>query len=104
LRTVPNAWDDTKLVDGYPGKDITMARQKGNDWYITGINGEQREKRKSIKLDFLADKVKYKLTLIADGAHDKEFSTQYLLVDKSSVIDVKMLRRGGFAGTIISQP
>jgi alpha-glucosidase len=104
LRTVPNAWDDTKLVDGYPGKDITMARRKGNDWYIAGINGEQREKRKSIKLDFLADDVKYKLTLITDGAHDKEFSTQYMMVDKSSTIDVKMLRRGGFAGTIVSMP
>ena len=101
LRNVPNAWDDTKLLDGYPGKDVTIARRKGNSWYIGGINAELREKRKNIKLDFLADKTKYKLTLIADGVHDKEFSTQYLVVDRSSLVDVKMLRRGGFTAVLV---
>ncbi|WP_205509533.1 glycoside hydrolase family 97 C-terminal domain-containing protein [Longitalea arenae] len=48
-----------------------MARRKGNDWYIGSINGEQKEKRKIINFDFLPDGVKYKLTLIADGKHDK---------------------------------
>ena len=100
LRTVPNAWDDTRLLDGFPGKDVILARRKGNDWYVAGINAELREKRKNIKLDFLADNVKYKLTLIADGAHDKEFATQYIAVDKTSAIDVKMLRRGGFSAVI----
>jgi alpha-glucosidase len=102
LKEVPNAWDNTKLLDGFPGKDVIIARQKGNDWYIGGINAEARgEKKRTIKLDFLPDGAKYKLTLIADGQHDKEFSTQYLVVEKSSSIDVKMLRRGGFAAKLI---
>lgn len=100
LRNVPNAWDDTKLIDGYPGKDVILARRKNDAWYLGGVNAELREKRKNIKLDFLADNVKYKLTLIADGAHDKEFSTQYIVVDKTSTVDVKMLRRGGFAAVL----
>ena len=62
---------------------------------------ESKEKNKSIPLHFLADGVKYKLTLIADGVHDKSFATKYLVVDKASVIDVKMLRLGGFAGSLI---
>ncbi len=102
LKEVPNAWDNTKLLDGYPGKDVIIARQKGNDWYIGGINAEARgEKKKTIKFDFLPDDTKYKLTLISDGQHDKEFSTQYLVVEKSSSIDVKLLRRGGFAAQLI---
>ncbi len=100
LRTVPNVWDDTKLLDGYPGKDVIMARLKGNKWYLGGLNGEIREKRKNIKLDFLPNGKKYKLTLIADGVHDKVFSTQEITVDKASAVDVKMLRRGGFVGII----
>ncbi len=101
LKEVPNAWDNTQLMDGYPGKDVIIARQKGNDWYIGGINAEiRREKSKTLKFDFLPEGVKYKLTLIADGKHDKEFSTQYLVVDKSSEVNVKMLRRGGFAGCL----
>lgn len=101
LKHVPNAWDDSKLLDGYPGKDVIIARRKGNDWYIGGINGEQREKNKTVKFDFLPDGVKYKMTLIADGKHDKTFATQYLVVDKSGSVDVKLLRRGGFAASLV---
>jgi alpha-glucosidase len=100
LKEVPNAWDDTKLLDGYPGKDVIIARRKGNNWYVGGISAEQREKTKTIKFDFLSDGVKYKLTLIADGKYDSKFSTQYLVVDKSSSVDVKLLRRGGFAASL----
>lgn len=101
LKEIPTAWDDTKLLDGYPGKDVIIARQKGNTWYIGGINAETRgEKRKIFRLGFLQDSTKYKLTLITDGQHDKEFSTQYSVVDKSSSIDVKLLRRGGFVASL----
>lgn len=102
LKEVPNAWDDTKLLSGYPGKDVIIARRKNDAWYIGGLNSEKIEKKKTIIFDFLPDGVKYKLILIADGEHDKEFSTCYLVVDKSSSIDVRMLRRGGFAAYLKS--
>lgn len=101
LKNVPNAWDDTKLLDGYPGKEVTIARRKGNDWYIGGISAEQWGKSKTIKFDFLPDGTKYKLMLIADGKHDKAFATQYLVVDKSSSVDVKLLGRGGFVASLV---
>ena len=100
LKRVPNAWDNTKLLSGYPGKDIVVARQKGDAWYIGGLNGEAIEKTKTLKFDFLPEGIKYKITLITDGIHDKSFSTNYMLVDKSSTIDVKMLRRGGFVASL----
>jgi hypothetical protein len=100
LRGLPNAWDDTQLLAGYPGKDVTLARRKGNDWYVAGINAEIKEKTRKIQLSFLPEGIHYKLTLIADGKHDKEFSTKYLVVDKSSFVEIKMLRRGGFAASL----
>lgn len=100
LKHVPNAWDDTRLLDGYPGKEVIIARRKGAIWYIGGINGEQKEKTQTIKFDFLREGVKYKLTLIADGKHDKDFATQYMVVDRSGFVDVKLLRRGGFVASL----
>jgi alpha-glucosidase len=100
LREVPNAWDDTKLIDGYPGKDVIVARQKGADWYIGGLNAETKAKRKKLTFDFLPEGTTYKLTLITDGQHDQAFSTQYLVVDRTSGIDVRMLPRGGFAAQL----
>jgi len=100
LKDVPNTWDNTKLLDGYPVKDIILARQKGDKWYIGGINGENSEKTKTLKFDFLPDNSSYKLTLIADGNHDKDFKVQYMVVNKSSSVDVKLLRRGGFVACL----
>ncbi|GAB6123617.1 glycoside hydrolase family 97 protein [Dysgonomonas termitidis] len=101
LKNVPNSWDNTKLLEGYPGKDIIIARQKDNEWYIGGINADNMmEKRKKLSFNFLPEGVKYKLILITDGKHDKEFYTQYLVVNKTSSVDVKLLRRGGFAACL----
>jgi alpha-glucosidase len=100
LKEVPNAWDNIKLIDGYPGRDIIIARQKQKVWYIGGLNSEKIEKNKTITFGFLTEGVKYKLTLISDGNHDKEITTRYLVVDKSSSVDVNLLRRGGFAASL----
>lgn len=101
LQQVPNAWDDTKLLDGYPGRDVIIARRKENAWYIGGISAEQRERTKTVHFSFLQEGIKYKLTVIADGTYDSKFTTQYLVVDKSGSMDVKLLRRGGFAASLI---
>jgi alpha-glucosidase len=101
LKEVPASWDDTKLLDGYPGRYTVIARRKGDDWYIGGINAGRKEGRvENLKFDFLPDGKSYKLTLIADGEHDKSFSTQYMVVDKSNSINVKMLRLGGFVALL----
>ncbi len=98
LKDVPAAWDDTKLLEGYPGRYTVIARKKGADWYIGGINaGGRRERVQNVKFDFLPEGKSYKLTLISDGEHDKAFTTKYLAVDKNSEVDVRMLRSGGFA-------
>ena len=100
LKHLPSTWDDTKLLDGYPGKFTVIARRKGAEWYIGGINSGRRDKVQNLKFDFLLEGKSYKLTLIADGEHDKTFSTQYMVVDKSSLIDVKMLKLGGFVAHV----
>ncbi len=104
LKEVPAAWDDTKLLAGYPGRDIIIARQKGTSWYIGGLNAESIEKNETIALNFLHAGVKYKLTLITDGEHDKDLATQYSVVDRSSSVSVKLLRRGGFAAFVTPLP
>ncbi|HTY00529.1 MAG TPA: glycoside hydrolase family 97 catalytic domain-containing protein [Bacteroidota bacterium] len=104
LKNVPTAWDDTKLLDGFPGRDVIVARQKGDAWYIGGLNAEQIEKQKTLVFSFLTEGVKYKLTLITDGKHDKEFAISYAVVERSSSIDVKLLRRGGFAACVTPLP
>ena len=96
LKTVPNAWDETRLVDGYPGKYVVMARRKGTTWYVGGINGENRELTQKVELPFLQNGTTYKCTLIADGEHDKVFQTRSLEISNTGSLNVKLLRRGGY--------
>lgn len=100
LKDIPSAWDDTRFLHGYPGKDVTLARRKGEDWYIAGINAEQVEKKQAVLFHFLPEGKRYKLTLITDGSHDKDLASQYLVVDRNSIVNVALLRRGGFAGSL----
>ena len=42
LRHVPTTWDETRLISGYPGRDIVLARRHGDTWYVAAVNaGEQ---------------------------------------------------------------
>ena len=38
LREVPTSWDETRFIDGYPGKYVVMARRSGDKWYVVGLN------------------------------------------------------------------
>jgi hypothetical protein len=100
LKTVPAAWDDTRLLDGYPGQDLILARRKGTNWFVGGINGEDREKVRKLRLDFLTVGTNYRLILIKDGVHDKALVSDTIMVSDKTVLDVRLLRRGGFAARI----
>ena len=38
LRQLPTTWDETRLIDGYPGRYVVLARRTGEKWYIAGLN------------------------------------------------------------------
>ncbi len=40
LRGVPAAWDDTRLLDGYPGTSATLARRAGKRWFVGAIRAD----------------------------------------------------------------
>lgn len=52
MKKVPTLWQDTRFIDGYPGKYIVLARKsQDGKWYITAINGEQKPLKLTIPLD-----------------------------------------------------
>ena len=53
LGQLPAAWDETRLVSGYPGERVVIARRNGNTWYVAGINGLDEPQTLSVGLDFI---------------------------------------------------
>lgn len=43
LSKLPAVWDETRLVSGYPGESVVIARRSGKTWYVAGINGKDQE-------------------------------------------------------------
>ena len=58
---LPNVWDETRFVAGYPGKSAVLARRFGHSWYVAGINGLDEAQTLSLDLSFIkpADKIQY---------------------------------------------
>ena len=39
FRDMPTQWDETRFIDGYPGRYVVMARRHADRWYIAALNG-----------------------------------------------------------------
>ena len=53
LRQLPTTWDETRYVDGYPGKYVVLARRHDEQWYIAGLNAEAQAKKLTLTLPML---------------------------------------------------
>ncbi|MDC8829673.1 glycoside hydrolase family 97 protein [Alteromonas gilva] len=59
LQHLPTTWDETRFIAGYPGEYVVMARRKGCQWYIAGINAQSAPQQVVIsKNDFPLAKAK----------------------------------------------
>jgi hypothetical protein len=54
MREIPTTWDETRFIDGYPGKYSVIARRHGEVWYIAGVNAEKSAKKLTLGLPMLA--------------------------------------------------
>jgi alpha-glucosidase len=96
---LPTVWDDTKVLEGYPGKYITVARRKGNDWFIGCING-QEEREFNIHLDFLQKGVPYDAVIYYDDPARQTLTKvgiSKIIVTSKSVIKRDILPKNGLA-------
>ena len=48
MKQVPTTWDETRFIDGFPGKYCIMARRAGTKWYIVGITSDGTPLQKKI--------------------------------------------------------
>ena len=103
MRNVPVAWDETRFLDGYPGKAFVVARRKADTWYVSCLNGENNARQQDIALNFLSSG-DYMLTCIADGDDEKTFNITHRTVTANDNMSVSCLPRGGFTMIIKHNP
>lgn len=98
LSGLPATWDETRLLDGYPGSHVVMARRSGNKWYIAAINGTDTEITLTADLSSLSDG-DCNVTVFRDSEDGKEIVSES---SDSKLLKLDCLPRGGFAALVIT--
>ncbi|MGN6534088.1 MAG: glycoside hydrolase family 97 catalytic domain-containing protein, partial [Ginsengibacter sp.] len=105
LQEVPTVWDETRVPAAEVGKYVTIARRKGNDWYIGSINNTEARTIK-VPLSFLPSG-NYTAELYSDAADVAEAPNhlikQVITANNAEVITIKLAAGGGAAMRLIKQ-
>ncbi|MFV8326170.1 glycoside hydrolase family 97 catalytic domain-containing protein [Flavobacterium sp. ZS1P14] len=91
LKKVPTVWDETRFIDGYPGKYCVIARRKDAKWYIAAINGEHNKKTITVNLPML----KGKKTAVIEDDQGLGSKLSYKDFGKNTTFDLKLSANGG---------
>ena len=96
LSALPSVWDETRLIDGYPGRFVILARRSGHRWYVAGINGLAIPQHFRVPHDFLKNKLK--VTVFADN--DTKDAPWDIRTTERVPQEVSLQPRGGFVWMI----
>lgn len=101
LSELPVSWDDTKLLAGYPGEEVIIARRKGDIWYIGGINGTNESRTLHLPLEKIFINAK-NISLFKDGTDDKSFAIEenISIAGEETDLAIECLPRGGFVAIV----
>ena len=99
IEKVPTVWDDTKVLSGEPGQFVTIARQKGDGWFIGSMtNWDSRDLE--LPLSFLGAG-EYEAQIFADGADADKVATSLSITKKrvkaSDKLNIHLAPGGGAA-------
>ena len=94
LKHIPTTWDETRYVDGYPGKYVVLARRHDSQWYVAGLNALKEPL--TLNLD-LSD---YGVTKLLNDRVDKKGNVADAAVTdlklKKGKVKITMQPNGGF--------
>lgn len=94
MKAVPTTWDDTRLIDGYPGKYVVLARRHADKWYIAGVNALKEPVK--VKLDLSALGLKGAEAVIYADEKGKELKAKQLKLKNAASVPVEIMPDGGF--------
>lgn len=90
LQELPRSWDDVRFIDGFPGRQVVIARKSGSAWYVAGLNADDTDQAMTLDLSFLG---KRQGQLITDGKGEREFDIGAIAGGKTAIT---IKAHGGF--------
>ena len=94
IRYLPVAWEDTRLLSGYPAESVVIARKSKDSWYISGLNGTENTKSFRVNLEFIKDSIQL-IQLFSDTTDGKQIKIENSAFDTKE-LNIECQPRGGF--------
>lgn len=91
MKKVPTTWDETRFIDGYPGKYAVLARRHGSQWYVAAINATKAPLKLNLNIPFLAGK---NVEFYGDNGK-KEMTTSKFALKKNGKLTLTLPSDGG---------
>ena len=91
MKQVPATWDETRFVDGYPGKYVVLARRHGDIWYLAAVNAGKEPLKLKLDLDMFAGKT---VALYKDDKKEEPQLTS-LKVKENGKVQLEIRSQGG---------
>jgi alpha-glucosidase len=99
IKAVPASWDETRVLNGVPMQYITMARRRGNEWFVGSITNEEARDL-DVPLSFLGSGA-YDAEIYSDGPNaatqPKDSALAKQRVNAKTVLKLKLAPGGGSA-------
>jgi alpha-glucosidase len=96
LSRVPAAWDETRCLTGVPGSHVVIARRRGDDWFVAGINGRSEPVAVDLDVAELADPDTAWLVL-GDASRGEDLTATSATAERA--MSLVMASYGGFLAT-----
>ena len=94
LKALPTTWEETRYIDGYPGKFVVLARKATNgQWYVAGLSAEKEPL--TLTLDLPMFEPGTTLNYYIDDKKSGEPTLTTLKIDKKGKAKVTLLPNGG---------
>ncbi|WP_319505670.1 glycoside hydrolase family 97 catalytic domain-containing protein [Bacteroides graminisolvens] len=91
MKKIPTTWDETRFIDGYPGKYCVMARRFGSKWYIGATNASNSLQSYTLSLPWLTGK---EVTVLFDHK-DRSVGFKTAKIDKKGLLKIELENLGG---------
>ena len=91
MKKIPTTWDETRFIDGYPGKYCVMARRFGSKWYIGATNASNSLQSYTLSLPWLIGK---EVTVLFDHK-DRSVGFKTAKIDKKGLLKIELENLGG---------
>lgn len=99
LSLLPTTWDELKVLKAEIGSCLVLARRKGDNWYVAGLNNNDMSREFTLDLSFIT-KNNSVAKIFKDGInthrHAEDFTVEEKKLTADKTMKLKMAAGGGF--------